>query len=320
MSDVVLEVRDLHTHIRGPAGIAKALNGVTFDVHDREIVGLIGETGAGKSLTAMSVLGLVQPPIEVVDGAVMFGGQDLTTLDFNEFRSIRGMQIGLIVQNPRGALDPMRPIGKQLADVFRVHQGGSKSSAQRTAIEMLGAVGIPDAERRYSAYSYELSGGMAQRVMIAMAMINEPTLLIADEPTTGLDVTVQAQILDLIKDRVTDVGSSVLLITHDLGVVAHYCDRVIVMFAGRVVEEATIPQLFDDPQHPYTQALVASLPHRLQLGEDPPASGLPPDLINLPDGCHYAYRCPHATELCRTPVPMVDLGGAHRALCHFPHR
>lgn len=320
MTEVVLEVQDLQTHIRGPAGTATALNGVAFEVSDHEIVGLIGETGAGKSLTAMSILGLVQPPIEVVGGRVIFAGRDLTSLGFDEFREIRGMEIGLIVQNPRGALDPMRPIGKQLADIYRVHRGGSRSSARERAIEMLQSVGIPDAERRYSAYSYELSGGMAQRVMIAMAMINEPTLLIADEPTTGLDVTVQAQILDLIKARVADVGSSVLLITHDLGVVAHYCDRVIVMFAGRVVEEATIPQLFDHPQHPYTQALVASLPDRLQLGEDPPASGLPPDLLDLPEGCHYAYRCPYAQEVCRTPVPMVELGDGQRALCHFPHR
>lgn len=320
MTDAVLEVEDLHTHIRGPAGTATALNGVAFDVNAHEIVGLIGETGAGKSLTAMSILGLVQPPIEVVAGRAVFDGRDLTTLGFDELRQIRGMQIGLIVQNPRGALDPMRPVGKQLADVYRVHQGGSRSSARERATEMLRSVGIPDAERRYNAYSYELSGGMAQRVMIAMAMINEPTLLIADEPTTGLDVTVQAQILDLIKARVAEVGSSVLLITHDLGVVAHYCDRVIVMFAGRVVEEATIPQLFDDPQHPYTQALVASLPDRSQQDEVAPASGLPPDLFNLPDGCHYAYRCPHATESCRTPVPMVDFDGGQRALCHFPHR
>jgi oligopeptide/dipeptide ABC transporter ATP-binding protein len=315
----VLEVTDLHTHIVSPTGTVTALNGVSFSIEENEIVGLIGETGAGKSLSAWSIIGLVEEPVRVVRGQARFKGKDLTAISSSELRALRGRDISLIVQNPRGSLDPLRSVGKQLATVYRVHKGGSRAQARRKAFEMLEAVGIPDPVRRAKAYPHELSGGMAQRVLIAMAMMNDPGLLIADEPTTGLDVTVQAQILDLIRLRTQEVGSSVLLITHDLGVVAHYCHRVAVMFAGRIVEMAPTPELFASPRHPYTQALIGSTPERLKLGDQVPKAGQPPDLENLPEGCHYAYRCKFAEEICRQPVPLRRVGEQHTALCHFPH-
>ena len=316
--DVVLSIRDLHTHVMGSRGTATALNGVSLEVHRDEIVGLIGETGAGKSLTAWSLIQLLESGLEVVRGSAHFDDENLIGMPERRLRRIRGGRIGVIVQNPRGSLDPMQTIGRQLVRMHRRHSDVSARDARRRAVEMLGAVGIPDPDSRMKSYSHELSGGMAQRVLIAMAMINEPDLLIADEPTTGLDVTVQAQILDLMRDRVRRARSAALLITHDLGVVAHYCDRVAVMFAGRIVEEAPVAELFANPRHPYTRALIASTPDR---AEDTGAfldEGQPPDLFDLPPGCHYAYRCPMAAAVCREPVPNPVVGPEHHALCHFP--
>lgn len=314
----LLEVDDLHTHIVKPTSTAKALNGVTFTVEENEIVGLIGETGAGKSLTAWSVTGLIEEPVRVTAGTARFKGRELIGMSERELRRIRGDDVALIVQNPRGSLDPLTTIGRQMEVAYRVHHGGSRRAARERALEILDAVGIPDPARRAKAYPHELSGGMAQRILIGIAMINRPSLLIADEPTTGLDVTVQAQILDLIRDQTAEIGSSVLMITHDLGVVAHFCDRVCVMFAGRIVESGPVDQLFRDPQHPYTRSLIDSTPERILAGARPPRAGQPPDLENLGEGCHYAYRCQFATEGCRAPVPLVQLGDRHEALCHFP--
>lgn len=314
----LLDVEDLHTHIVKPGSTAKALNGVSFTVQENEIVGLIGETGAGKSLTAWSVMGLIQDPVRVTAGSARFKGRDLVGMSEGELRHIRGREVALIVQNPRGSLDPLTSIGKQMEIAYRIHHGGSRKAARARGLQILKDVGIPDPVRRAKAFPHELSGGMAQRILIGIAMINRPALLIADEPTTGLDVTVQAQILDLIRDQATEIGSSVLMITHDLGVVAHFCDRVCVMFAGRIVESAPVAELFANPKHPYTRSLIDSTPERIRLGAEPPRAGQPPDLEALPEGCHYAYRCQFASDICRTEVPLVGLGEQHEALCHFP--
>ncbi|MDP9821858.1 ABC transporter ATP-binding protein [Nocardioides massiliensis] len=317
----LLSIKDLRVHIDTPNGTAHALNGVNIEVAEHEIVGLIGETGAGKSLTAWSVLGLLGTRARVVDGTAEFEGADLVTMPERKRRRLRGKDLAVIVQNPRGALDPLRSVGRQIAMTNRRHRGTSRSQAKDNAIRALRDVGISDPARRAKAFAHQLSGGMAQRVLIALAMINEPKLIIADEPTTGLDLTVQAQILDLLRARVDASGSAVLLITHDLGVVANYCDRVAVMFAGRIVEEGTVTDIFGNPRHPYTRALVAA--SRETLDEEAVEAtdrSEPPNLLDLPSGCHYRLRCRFAAEQCAEPVPLVDVGGGHRALCHFPEQ
>ncbi|GGO73091.1 ABC transporter ATP-binding protein [Nocardioides deserti] len=315
----LLSIKDLRVHIATPNGTAHALNGVSLDVDEHEIVGLIGETGAGKSLTAWSVLGLLGPRARVVEGTAEFEGTDLVSMSERRRRRLRGKDVAVIVQNPRGALDPLRSVGRQIAETNRRHRGAGRKAAKENAIRALRDVGISDPARRAKAFAHQLSGGMAQRVLIALAMINEPKLIIADEPTTGLDLTVQAQILDLLRARVDATGSAVLLITHDLGVVANYCDRVAVMFAGRIVEQGTIAQIFGNPRHPYTQALVKASRETLDetVSEETDRSE-PPNLVDLPSGCHYRFRCPLAADVCATPVPEVEVGGGHRALCHFP--
>jgi peptide/nickel transport system ATP-binding protein/oligopeptide transport system ATP-binding protein len=314
----LLEVHDLRTQVLKATSTADVLNGVSFTVEENEIVGLIGETGAGKSVTAWSIMGLVERPVQVTGGSARFRGRELVGMPEKELRKVRGQDVALIVQNPRGSLDPLTSIGKQMENAYRIHNGGSRSAARARVLDILKDVGIPDPERRAKAFPHELSGGMAQRILIGIAMINSPSLLIADEPTTGLDVTVQAQILDLIKVQTSEIGSSVLMITHDLGVVAHFCDRVCVMFAGRIVESGPVGEIFADPKHPYTRSLINSTPERILKGATPPRAGQPPDLENLPEGCHYAYRCQFAADVCRTTVPLVTLGDRHEALCHFP--
>jgi oligopeptide/dipeptide ABC transporter ATP-binding protein len=314
----LLDVRDLRTQVIKAGSTADVLNGVSFSVGENEIVGLIGETGAGKSVTAASVLGLVEEPVRVTGGSALFRGRDLVGLPERDLRRIRGQDIALIVQNPRGSLDPLTSVGRQMELAYRIHNGGSRTAARERVLEILEGVGIPDPKRRAKAFPHELSGGMAQRILIGIAMINRPHLLVADEPTTGLDVTVQAQILDLIRQQTAEAGSSVLMITHDLGVVAHFCDRVCVMFAGRIVESGPVADIFARPQHPYTRSLIDSTPERILKGAKPPRAGQPPDLENLPTGCHYAYRCQFAADVCRQPVPLVAVGDRHEALCHFP--
>ena len=316
----LLSVRDLHTHFvtRGldnSLRTARALNGVSFDLAKGEILGLVGETGAGKSLTAMSVLGLLKPPARVVAGQAMFQNEtDLLALPPERMNALRGGRIALVVQSPKASLDPLARIGQQLVRLQQAHGRPGGAAAMSRAEAMLHSVGIPDPRRRLAAWPHELSGGMAQRVLIAMALVNEPKLLIADEPTTGLDVTVQAQILDLLRELAREKGIGVLLITHDLGVVAHYCDRVAVMFAGQVMEAGQVGAVFRTPAHPYTQALLAATPERLRRGVAN-LTFAPPDLGALPSGCLYADRCPQAAPVCTTPPPV--LGQAHTARCHF---
>ena len=308
-----LAIRDLSLSIHG----TPILREVSLNVEPGRVLGLIGETGAGKSLTAQSICGLLQPPARIVGGRVLFDGQDLTAMDPEALNRLRGAQIALIVQNPRTSLDPLARVGDQLVRIHQAHGRRPVAESRARALEMLEAVGIPDPEGRARAWPHELSGGMAQRVLIAMALMNGPRLLIADEPTTGLDVTVQAQILDLMRDLVSRFGMGMIVITHDLGVVAHYCDEVAVMFAGRIVESAPTRRLFAEPGHPYTQALIAATPERQRIGLGARIGGEPPDLYNLPSGCAVRTRCAYATDLCaEADPPEVAVGADHTVLCH----
>lgn len=318
----LLHVEDLETHfisrnLDNEVQVAHALNRVSFAVDRGQVLGLVGETGAGKSLTAQSVMGLLRPPARRVGGRALFEGKDLFALPADTMNAMRGRDIALVVQNPRTSLDPLTRIGDQLIRVQKVHRKVRDAQARASAIAMLDAVGIPEPTRRMRAWPHELSGGMAQRVLIAMALINDPKLLIADEPTTGLDVTVQAQILDLLRDLVIDRDMAAIVITHDLGVVAHYCDRVVVMFAGGIVEAGSVGAVFGQPSHPYTRALLAATPERLSLGVGQRFGGAPPDLFNLPQGCHYRDRCGNATELCHRDPPFAEVDEGHQARCHF---
>ncbi len=318
----LLEVRNLHTHfisrdLNHELRVAKALNGVSFDVEEGEILGLVGETGAGKSLTAQSIMRLLSPPAVIVEGTVNFMGRDLVAASPAEVNRLRGNQIAMIVQSPLSSLNPLKRIGKQLVGIQRAHSSISAREAKLRAIEMLNTVGIPEPERRARVWPHELSGGMAQRVLIAMALINGPRLLLADEPTTGLDVTVQAQILDLLRTLVLSHNMGAVIITHDLGIVAHYCNRMAVMFAGSIIEQGPVARVFEDPRHPYTQSLIAATPQVIAIEGYQKIGGPPPDLYDLPEGCHYRDRCSSATEVCRTWPPLLTVGDGHEALCHM---
>ena len=317
---MLLRVRDLETHFvtrdaYDRITAARALNGVSFDVAEGEILGLVGESGAGKSLTVTSILGLLRAPARVVGGTAEFEGADLLHLSPRARQRVLGSRIGLVVQSPRTSLDPLAQVGTQMIRVQRFHTGRSRREAAAEAEAMLAAVGIPDPARRMAAWPHELSGGMAQRVIMALALINQPRLLVADEPTTGLDVTVQAQILDLLAASVRQRQIGAIIITHDLGVVAQYCDQVAVMFAGQVMEQGPVRAVFAAPAHPYTRALLDSTPERLQLGRRRD-DGAPPDLAHLPSGCLYRERCRQAEAKCLEPPPIVTVDG-QAARCHF---
>jgi len=308
--------RDIDNHVR----TAKALNNVSFTLEKGEVLGLVGETGAGKSLTAQSIVGLLREPARIVGGRVMFGGRDLTKLSEDELNRVRGSEIAMVVQSPRSSLDPLKRIGDQLVRVHQAHSGGPVAASKKRALEMMRAVSIPDPEGRARAWPHELSGGMAQRVLIAMALMNAPKILIADEPTTGLDVTVQAQILDLLQDLVARFEMAAIIITHDLGVVAHYCDRMAVMFAGAIVESGPVKAIFAEPSHPFTQSLITATPERLTIGGGAKRGGPPPDLFNLPAGCHLRLRCAYADAICQDDPPQRTLSPGHVAACHFAGR
>jgi peptide/nickel transport system ATP-binding protein len=300
----LLAVENLQTHFRTPDGINRAVDGVSFHVEAGETVAIVGESGCGKSVTANSILRLIPEPPGKIAGRILFEGRDLLAFSDREMRKIRGNDISMIFQEPMTSLNPVLTIGRQLGETVRLHQGLDRKAAEERSIEMLRLVGIPEPARRIRNYPHQLSGGMRQRVMIAMALACSPKLLIADEPTTALDVTIQAQILDLMRDLKHRVGAAIILITHDLGVVAEVASRVIVMYAGRKVEEAPVAELFRAPKHPYTQGLIGAVPklgsslggHRTRLAEIP---GVVPNLKQRIEGCVFAGRCPHATELCR---------------------
>ena len=316
--DTLLDVRGLHTYFYTYEGIVKAVNSVSYGLNRGEITGLVGESGSGKSVTAQSIIQLVKAPGKIVSGEVWLDGEDLMSLSRAEMQAVRGRKISMIFQEPRAALNPLFTVGDQISRVIQLREACSSSIAESHAVEMMRAVEIADPDRRASAYPHELSGGMCQRVMVAMALSANPLLLIADEPTTGLDVTVQAQVLDLIRTRVRSAGSACLFITHDLGVVAELCERVIVMYAGRVVEQGPVAEIFSNPRHPYTQGLIAST---LRVDIDKPISTIPgtvPDAVHLPSGCTFHPRCPFAEELCQLEEPpMVKAGHDHSTRCHI---
>lgn len=297
MAQTILKVEGLKTWFHTSAGVAKAVDGVSFEIKAGEVLGLVGESGCGKSVTSMSILGLVPRPGRVESGKVFFEGKDLLEANAKEMRALRGEKISMIFQQPQSALNPVYRAGDQISEVYEIHRKIKKKVGSDKARELLGRLGIPDPERRARSYPHELSGGMAQRVMIAMALALEPALLIADEPTTALDVTIQAQILDLIRDLQVESQTAVLLITHDLGVVAEMADRVAVMYAGEIVETAPVKELFATPKHPYTQGLIGSVPVLgSTVSELTTIPGIVPKLIDMPDGCRFAERCAARTE------------------------
>lgn len=317
----VLSVRNLKTHFFTEDGVVKAVDGVDFDLYPGEILGLVGESGCGKSVTSLSILRLVGIPGKIVDGEIWFEGKNLLTLTETEMVAMRGNRMSMIFQQPQTSLNPVYKIGDQVAEVFTIHKNLPKQEAWDKAVELLHLVGIPDAEKKAHAFPHEMSGGQAQRVMIAMALALNPTLLIADEPTTALDVTIQAQIMDLILELREKMGTSVILITHDLGVVAEMADRVAVMYAGQIVEQASVDELFAHPKHPYTKGLMGSIPilgkvsRRLEV-----IPGSVPNLINLPHGCRFSPRCKarieQNLEICYRENPiLVEMGHHHLCRC-----
>jgi peptide/nickel transport system ATP-binding protein len=319
----LLEVENLQTHFRTPDGVNRAVDGVSFHVNAGETVAIVGESGCGKSVTSMSILRLIPEPPGKIAGSIRFQGKDLLKLSDREMRDIRGNEISMIFQEPMTSLNPVLTVGRQIGETLRLHQGLSAKQAEEKAVEMLTLVGIPEPRRRVKEYPHQLSGGMRQRVMIAIALACNPKLLIADEPTTALDVTIQAQILELMRDLKHRVGAAIVLITHDLGVVAEVAERVIVMYAGKKVEEAAVGPLFNSPKHPYTQGLLGSMPKlgsslhgdEGRLAEIP---GLVPSLKQKIPGCVFAGRCPHVTDLCRQVAPALEeKAPGHVAACHY---
>jgi oligopeptide transport system ATP-binding protein len=321
MSEPLLHVENLSVEFKTDEGRVRAVDSLSYDLNAGETLGIVGESGSGKSVSSLAILGLVpQPPGRVTSGRAVFGGRDLLKLGQRELSSIRGNRIAMIFQDPMSSLNPFLTVAEQLTEVTRLHLRHTYAQALIHAIEMLERVGIPAASRRVFDYPHQFSGGMRQRVMIAMALACKPQILIADEPTTALDVTIQAQILELMKQLQADEGTAIVLITHDLGIVAHSCKRVNVMYAGKFVEEAAVDDLFNRPRHPYTLGLLRSIP-RLDAAGDrlTPIEGQPPDLVHLPSGCTFHPRCPNALPVCpeRYPGWSIDANG-QRFTCHNP--
>ncbi len=315
----LLEVRDLKTYFFTQEGMVKAVDGVSFDLQEGETLGLVGESGCGKSVSAMSLMRLIpDPPGKIVSGEVIFEGKDLVTMSDEEIRAIRGNRIAMIFQEPMTSLNPVLTIGRQLTEALELHLHMDKRAALNRAAELLQAVGIPDAERRIDDYPHQFSGGMRQRVMIAMGMSCNPKLLLADEPTTALDVTIQAQVLEVMQKLSRDTGAATIIITHNLGVVARYAQRVNVMYAGRIIERADAADLYAHPLHPYTLGLLASVPRLDEALREKldPIEGLPPDLINLPPGCPFMPRCKFAKPICMEKYPpLMEVAKDHTAAC-----
>jgi oligopeptide/dipeptide ABC transporter ATP-binding protein len=317
----LLEVKSLKTYFYTEDGTVRAVDGVDFEVYPGEVLGLVGESGCGKSVTSLSIMRLISAPGKVEAGEILFDGVNMLELPENEMIHVRGNRISMIFQQPQTALNPVFKVGDQIGEVLNIHQGLGKEAGNKRAVELLTMVGIPDSNRRVEAYPHELSGGMAQRVMIAMALACTPELLIADEPTTALDVTIQAQILDLMRNLRENIGTAIILITHDLGVVAEMCERVAVMYAGEIVEQADVGTLFDQPLHPYTVGLIESIPILGKLKERLEViPGSVPNLVNLPPGCRFAPRCKamvdHGLKICSEVKPdLIDVNPGHKVRC-----
>jgi len=314
----LLEVKDLATYFYTPEGVVKAVDGITYDLEEGEILGLVGESGCGKSVSALSIMRLIQNPGKIVAGEVNFNGQELLSLNNTDMRHIRGKDIAMIFQEPMTSLNPVLTVGRQLTEPLMLHLQLSKKAASDRAGELLNMVGIPEGDRRLGDYPHQFSGGMRQRVMIAMGLSCNPKLLIADEPTTALDVTIQAQILELVQKMGKELGIAVLIITHNLGVVARYADRVNVMYAGKIIERGTAREIYGNPKHPYTLGLLASVPRLDEPRKEKlqPIDGLPPDLIGLPPGCSFRPRCSYAIDRCAVEVPpLFEVADGHTSAC-----
>ncbi|MDO4265858.1 MAG: ABC transporter ATP-binding protein [Eubacteriales bacterium] len=317
MSEYVLEIKNLKTQFFTQKGVIPAVDDVSIGIPERSIVGIVGESGCGKSMTAMSVMGLLRKPGKVVSGEILLCGRDITHLSPREHAKVRGNEMSMIFQEPMTSLNPVTIVGKQVEETLLLHQKISRAEAKQRVIDIFREVGIPEAEKRYYAYPHQLSGGLRQRVMIAMAMICRPKLMIADEPTTALDVTIEAQILELFKKLRDETGTSIILITHNMGVVAEVCDYVYVMYAGQVMEQAETFELFRNTAHPYTQGLLRSIP---SLDEKPDRlytiKGVVPNLLHLPAGCNFSTRCSQCTARCREEKPqMYELSDGHKVRC-----
>ena len=314
----LLEVKDLATYFFTPEGVVKAVDGITYDLEEGETLALVGESGCGKSVSALSLMRLIQNPGRNVAGQVLFDGHDLLALDDNDMRRIRGKDMSMIFQEPMTSLNPVLTIGRQLTEALQLHLELDKAAAEQRAGELLLMVGIPEGDRRLKDYPHQFSGGMRQRVMIAMALSCDPKMLIADEPTTALDVTIQAQILELVQRLGKELGTAVLIITHNLGVVARYADRVNVMYAGKIIERGTAREIYGNPRHPYTIGLLASVPRLDEPRKEQldPIQGLPPDLIALPEGCSFRPRCKFAIDRCATEIPpLAEVSEGHTSAC-----
>jgi oligopeptide transport system ATP-binding protein len=317
---MLLEVRDLHVEFHTREGIAKAVNGVSYSVDAGETLAVLGESGSGKSVTAQAVMGILDvPPGRIAGGEVFFKGRDLLKLKEEERRRVRGAEMAMIFQDALSSLNPVLSVGQQLGEMFVVHRGMSHKDARARAIELMDRVRIPAARERVGQYPHQFSGGMRQRIMIAMALALEPSLIIADEPTTALDVTVQAQVMDLLAELQRELNMGLILITHDLGVVADVADRIAVMYAGRIVETAPVHDIYKAPAHPYTRGLLDSIPRLDQKGQDLYAiRGLPPSLLRVPPGCAFNPRCPRAQDVCLTDEPpLYEVSGTRSSACHF---
>ncbi|MFE0458022.1 ABC transporter ATP-binding protein [Kitasatospora sp. NPDC058965] len=323
----LLDVRDLHVEFVTRDGVAKAVNGVNYSVSAGETLAVLGESGSGKSVTAQAIMGILDmPPARIPKGQILFKGQDMLTMDKEARRKIRGQQIAMIFQDALSSLNPVLTVGYQLGEMFRAHRGSSRKDAKAKAIELMDRVRIPAAAQRVNDYPHQFSGGMRQRIMIAMALALEPDLIIADEPTTALDVTVQAQVMDLLAELQDEYHMGLILITHDLGVVADVADKIAVMYAGRIVETAPVHPLYASPAHPYTRGLLDSIPRLDQKGQELYAiKGLPPNLLRIPPGCPFNPRCPRAQDICReTDPPLFQVAGedsqvvpGRASACHF---
>ncbi len=321
---MLLEVKDLTTYFFIGAGVVRAVDGVSYDVREGETVALVGESGCGKTVSALSVMRLVAAPAgRIVSGQVLFKGRDLLALDEEGMRRVRGKEIGMVFQEPMTSLNPVLSIGRQLTETVEIHLGMTPAQARERAVELLGLVGIPDPARRLAQYPHQFSGGMRQRIMVAMALSCNPSLILADEPTTALDVTIQAQILELMKDLSRRLGVAMLIITHNLGVVARYADRVNVMYAGKIIERGTAREIYANPHHPYTLGLLRSVPRLDEPRKSKlnPIEGQPPDLMRLPEGCAFSPRCRYAVDRCTSDVPpLLPVGDGHDAACWVADR
>lgn len=317
MSETLLQVKNLQTAFFTDSGVVHAVNGISFNLDKGKVLGIVGESGSGKSVTAYSILRILVDPGKVVGGEVLFRGENVLNYSKNEMRAFRGDKISIIFQDPMTSLNPVYTVGNQLMEAILLHTDRTREEARARAIEMLTLVGVNDPEKRVKQYPHELSGGMRQRVMIAMALACEPDILIADEPTTALDVTIQAQILELMQDLQKKMGMAIIIITHDLGVIADMCDEIIVMYAGRVCERGTADEIFYNPKHEYTKGLLRSIP-KLGMGHVrlQPIGGSPVDLLNMPKGCAFASRCDHAMKICLTEQPEeLIINPMHKAAC-----